>query len=43
MREAKRLGCRVVLLTLEKRRDADWPAKFSTTSSISPKTSRCNK
>jgi biotin carboxylase len=25
MREAKRLGCRVVLLTLEKRRDADWP------------------
>ncbi len=25
MREAKSLGCRVVLLTLEKRRDADWP------------------
>ena len=25
MREAKRLGCRVVLLTLERRRDADWP------------------
>ena len=25
LREAKRLGCRVVLLTLEKRRDADWP------------------
>ena len=25
MREAKRLGCVVVLLTLEKRRDADWP------------------
>ena len=25
MREAKRLGCRVVLLTLEKRRDANWP------------------
>jgi biotin carboxylase len=25
MREAKNLGCRVVLLTLEKRRDADWP------------------
>lgn len=25
MREAKRMGCRVVLLTLEKRRDADWP------------------
>jgi len=25
MREAKRLGCRVVLLTLEKRRGADWP------------------
>ncbi len=25
MREAKRLGCRVVLLTLEKRREANWP------------------
>src|SRR5215831_7032157 len=25
MREAKRMGCRVVLLTIEKRRDADWP------------------
>jgi biotin carboxylase len=25
MREARRLGCRVVLLTLEKRRDANWP------------------
>src|SRR5882724_2512071 len=28
MREAKRLGCRVVLLTLEKRRDADWPREI---------------
>jgi len=25
---AKRLGCRVVLLTLEKRRDADWPREI---------------
>jgi biotin carboxylase len=25
MREAKRMGCRVVLLTTERRRDADWP------------------
>ncbi len=28
MREAKRLGCRVVLLTLEKRRDANWPREI---------------
>lgn len=28
MREAKRLGCRVVLLTLERRRDADWPREI---------------
>jgi biotin carboxylase len=28
MREAKSLGCRVVLLTLEKRRDADWPREI---------------
>jgi len=25
MREAKRLGCRVFLITIEKRRNADWP------------------
>jgi biotin carboxylase len=25
MREAKRLGCRVFLITIEKRRDSDWP------------------
>jgi biotin carboxylase len=28
MREAKRLGCHVFLLTLEKRRDADWPREI---------------
>jgi biotin carboxylase len=25
MREAKRMGCRVFLITIEKRRDSDWP------------------
>jgi biotin carboxylase len=28
MREAKRLGCHVFLLTLEKRRDANWPREI---------------
>ncbi len=28
MREAKRLGCHVYLLTLEKRRDANWPREI---------------
>jgi len=40
MREAKRLGCRVVLLTLEKRRDADWPREILDDIFYIPKTSR---
>ena len=29
MRECKRQGCRVILLTAEKLRDADWPREMS--------------
>ena len=37
MRECKRQGCRVLLLTAEKLRDADWPRENpATTCSIFP-------
>jgi biotin carboxylase len=40
LRECKRLGCRVLLLTVEKHRDADWPRESIDERFLMPKLSR---